>query len=162
MIAAYICALLVGISLGALGMGGSILTIPIMVYLMQVSPMDATGYSLFVVGMTSSVGGAKYIRKGLVELRTAGVFALPSVITVFFTRTYLVPSLPESFHLGPLLLSKYHFVLLFFACLMTVVGFQMIRNRPYEELLQKDFHWTNYIGLILLGAFAGLLTGLLG
>src|SRR5437868_15461587 len=91
----YICAALVGVSLGILGSGGSILTVPIMVYLMGVNPVDATGYSLFVVGVTSAIGGIKYLNRGMVSFKAALVFATPSVICVFLTRKFLVSRLPD-------------------------------------------------------------------
>src|SRR3954468_6832116 len=91
----YICAALVGISLGLLGNGGSILTVPIMVYLMGINPIDATGYSLFVVGVTSAVGAIAYLQKRLVNFRAALVFAAPSVIAVFLTRKLLIAHLPD-------------------------------------------------------------------
>src|SRR5438045_8657275 len=92
----YICAALVGVSLGILGSGGSILTVPIMVYLMNINPVDATGYSLFVVGVTSAAGGATYIKKKLVNFKTALVFAVPSILSVFLTRKYLLTAVPET------------------------------------------------------------------
>jgi len=159
----YVCALLVGISLGALGMGGSILTLPIMVYLFGVSPMDATGYSLFVVGLTSAAGVAKYIEKKLVDLKTAVVFALPSVAAVFFTRAFLVHSIPDpiystaTFHL-----SRDLCILLFFASLMIVIAWNMLRDKSMEEPTEKGFHWSGYAWLVFLGLVSGLLTGLAG
>src|ERR1041385_9805 len=91
----YICAILVGVSLGVLGSGGSILTVPIMVYLLNVNPVDATGYSLFVVGATSAIGCATYIRRKLVDLKTAAIFSVPSIICVFLTRKFLIPAVPN-------------------------------------------------------------------
>jgi uncharacterized membrane protein YfcA len=159
----YICAMLVGISLGALGMGGSILTIPIMVYLMHVSPVDATGYSLFVVGVTSAVGVVKYIRKDLVDLQTALVFALPSILAVFLTRTFLVHSIPDPIlDLPGLRLSKDLCIMLFFASLMVLIAWNMIRDTSIYEPVKKEFHWSGFVWLIFLGLVSGLLTGLAG
>src|SRR6187401_1056349 len=93
--AGFICAALVGISLGVLGSGGSILTLPIMVYLMNIHPVDATGLSLFIVGVTSSVGGFTYVQKKLVDLKTAIVFAIPSIVAVFLTRKFLIANIPD-------------------------------------------------------------------
>src|SRR3954470_22028378 len=90
----YICAALVGISLGVLGSGGSILTVPIMVYLMHINPVDATGYSLFVVGITSAIGGITYVQKKLVHFKTAVIFAVPSILCVFITRKLLMSVVP--------------------------------------------------------------------
>ena len=161
MLLGYVCALLVGISLGALGMGGSILTIPIMVYLMHISPMDATGYSLCVVGITSTVGGFRYVRDGLVDLRTASAFAIPSIVSVFCTRTFLVPAIPPTVNLGGALLAKDFLILLLFAVLMIGVGIRMLRETELT-VPDRQKHWTHTLGLVLLGAAAGLVTGVLG
>ena len=71
----YFGALLIGVVLGLIGGGGSILTVPILVYLMLINPVTATAYSLFVVGISSLFGAIRNIKKGLVDFRTAIVFA---------------------------------------------------------------------------------------
>ena len=125
----YICATLVGISLGILGSGGSILTVPIMVYLMNVNPVTATGYSLFVVGISSAIGGIKYVRKNLVDVKTALVFAVPSIVCVFLTRTFVMPAIPNPVFVSEtFVVSKELFIMLLFAVLMIVVAFNMIRT----------------------------------
>ena len=90
----YIGALIIGVVMGLVGGGGSILTVPILVYLLAISPVTATAYSLFVVGVSALVGAVKNIQKGLVEFRTAIVFAIPAFISVYLTRKYLVPAIP--------------------------------------------------------------------
>src|SRR5436190_1261390 len=115
----FICAALVGISLGILGSGGSILTLPIMVYLMHINPVDATGLSLFIVGVTSATGGITYVQKKLVDIRTAVIFAIPSIISVFITRKFLVGLIPDPVFRGTsFLLTKDLMILLSFAILM--------------------------------------------
>jgi uncharacterized membrane protein YfcA len=160
----YICALAVGISLGALGMGGSILTIPVMVYFFGIDPVTATGYSLFIVGITSAAGGARYIRHRLVDGRTAVLFSLPSIVAVFLTRTLLMPALPDVLISTPSFrLSKNTFILLLFALLMVVIAYHMIRSsHPEEEKQAAGAGWSRHLWLALLGLLTGLLTGLLG
>lgn len=92
----FFSALLIGLSLGLIGGGGSILTVPVLVYMMGIEPVLATAYSLFVVGATSFVGALQYMRKGLLSYKTAVVFAVPSFVAVFATRKYLLPALPNS------------------------------------------------------------------
>src|SRR5258706_14283580 len=141
----YICAILVGVSLGVLGSGGSILTVPIMVYLLHVNPVDATGYSLFVVGASSAIGGIKYVRKNLVDVKTAFIFAVPSIVCVFLTRTFLMPAIPNPvFSSSSFVLSKELFILLLFAVLMIVVAFNMIRNGNYKVPEETEIHSINY------------------
>ena len=88
-------AIIIGVTLGLIGGGGSILTVPILVYLFHIDPVLATAYSLFVVGISSSVGAFNYMRKGLLSYKTAIVFAVPSFIAVFLTRRFLMPAIPE-------------------------------------------------------------------
>ena len=115
----YVCAMLIGISLGILGSGGSILTVPILVYLLHVNSLDATGYSLFVVGITSAIGCAAYIRKKLVAIKTAAIFAVPSIVSVFLTRQFLIPAIPDAIiTTASITLNKEHFIMILFAILM--------------------------------------------
>jgi uncharacterized protein len=159
----YICAALVGVSLGVLGSGGSILTVPIMVYLMNINPLEATGYSLFVVGITSAVGGAAYVQRKLVNFKMVVVFAIPSVISVFLMRRYLVPAIPEIIILNSkMLISKELLILILFAILMIVVAYNMIRNASYKEPAETELQQYNYTRLIIIGFTSGILTGILG
>ena len=103
----FASAILIGVSLGLIGGGGSILTVPVLVYILGVNPVLATAYSLFVVGSTSLVGAATYMKKGLVNYKTALVFAIPSFIAVFLTRKFLVPALPDPlFTVGEAIITK--------------------------------------------------------
>jgi uncharacterized membrane protein YfcA len=159
----YICATLVGISLGMLGSGGSILTVPIMVYLLNVMPTDAIVYSLFVVGITSTIGGLTYIRKKLVDWRTATLFAIPSVISVFVTRKIILPVIPDPIAVsGSFVLSKDECIMIIFSILMIIAGYRMV----FPSVLFKseaDYSPKKKIfRLILIGLLSGLLTGLFG
>lgn len=86
----YISSILIEISLGLIGSGGSILTLPVLVYMFGVDAVIATSYSLFIVGFTSAIGSVGYFKKGLVNIKTAVVFGIPSIIAVFLTRAYIV------------------------------------------------------------------------
>jgi len=159
----YICAILVGVSLGVLGSGGSILTVPIMVYLLNVNPVDATGYSLFVVGATSAIGCATYIRRKLVDLKTAAIFSVPSIICVFLTRKFLIPAVPNPVINSPsLVVSKELLTMILFALLMIVVAINMIRKAGHPEKIESEFDSINYLWLVGIGAVSGVLTGVLG
>lgn len=159
----YICAILVGVSLGVLGSGGSILTVPIMVYLLNVNPVEATGYSLFVVGITSAIGCATYIRRKLVDIKTAAIFAAPSIVFVFLTRKYVMPAIPNPVIVtSSWVLSKELFIMLLFALLMIAVAYNMIRKSNYTEHEEKEFESINYLWLVCVGAISGILTGILG
>ena len=103
LIAGFIAAIIIGFTLGLIGGGGSILTVPVLVYMLHINPVLATAYSLFVVGVSSTVGAFNYMKKGLLNYKTAIIFAVPSFIAVFLTRKFLVPAIPEQlFSIGKL------------------------------------------------------------
>lgn len=161
----YLASVLIGISLGLVGSGGSILTVPVLVYLMNVNPVLATTSSLFIVGVTSLVGGLRAYSKKLVDFRAITEFGIPSIFSIFITRHYILPSLPDNlFSIGNLLVSKEMFLMLFFAILMLVASLTMIRNHETadtteEEAIQRH---SKIFPLIILGLLIGFLTGLLG
>ncbi len=159
----YFCAVLVGISLGVLGSGGSIFTVPIMVYLLQVKPVEATGYSLFVVGLTSAIGCITYLRKKLVDLKTAFLFGGPSVIAVYLTRRLLMPLVPDPvISLSSLVISKDLLILLLFAVLMIIVAVNMIHSGEDQWKELEGRHRLAIIWLPCIGILSGMLTGIFG
>ncbi|MEM1136495.1 MAG: TSUP family transporter, partial [Bacteroidota bacterium] len=125
----YFGGILIGISLGLIGGGGSILTVPVFVYLMGTTPVVATAYSLFVVGFASLIGSFNYIKKKMVSIKTAIIFGIPAIIAVYGTRRYLIPSIPTIiFQTDSLTLSKDHAVMLLFALLMIGASYSMIKR----------------------------------
>src|SRR5882757_1731620 len=103
----YLAAIGVGVVLGLLGGGGSILSIPILVYLFRVEPALAGAYSLFIVGVTSFAGAIPKYKQQLVHLKTGIVFGLPSIISIFLTRSIVVPAIPDEVaYIGSFLITK--------------------------------------------------------
>ena len=161
----YIGAVLMGLSLGLIGGGGSILTLPILVYLFSIDTVLATAYSLFIVGLTALVGSVSHIRMGNIHWRTALVFGIPSILAVFLTRAYLVKALPDPlFSLGDTAISKSLGMLIFFALLMVAAAYSMIRkSRPSEQPPTNNQQPTFTYPLILgEGVVVGTITGLVG
>ena len=163
----FFLAALVGISLGLIGGGGSILTVPILVYIMGVNPILATSYSLFIVGSTSLVGAYNNWRNGRVKIRTALLFAISSVTTVFITRKFLIPVIPELIlKIDNFELTKDMLTMVLFAILMLVAAMAMIKNGNKEEdkLSTDDLKVIKLSlpKLLLYGVGIGLATGLLG
>lgn len=160
-IVGYILAVFIGLTLGLIGGGGSILTVPLLVYIFHVEPINATAYSLFVVGLTSLIGTYAYIRKDQVNYKAAAVFAAPALTSVFITRRFILPALPnEIFSLSSFVLTKDLLVMGLFAVLMLGSSFSMIKNKtPETDLEVKEF---NYPKLTVLGFSVGILTGLVG
>ena len=163
----YLASLFIGISLGMIGGGGSILTVPVLVYLFGVNPVLATAYSLFVVGASSLVGAIPKYRQGLIHLKTAIIFGIPSIISVYATRKFIVPQIPvELFSLGDFGVTKSVLMMVLFGLLMVLASYSMIRGK-YEaveptgtevEVVQVF----NYPMILLEGTLVGVLTGLVG
>ncbi|PTX43418.1 hypothetical protein C8P64_1945 [Christiangramia gaetbulicola] len=159
----YFGALLIGVVLGLIGGGGSILTVPVLVYMMAINPVTATAYSLFIVGSSSLMGAGRNLQKGLVGFKTALIFAIPAVITVFSTRKFLVPALPEElFEVGGFMVTRDIGIMLFFAILMLFASISMIYDK--KELLEKkqEKKPVNFFLLGALGILTGLITGIVG
>lgn len=160
----YIGAVLMGLSLGLIGGGGSILTVPILVYLFSVDAVLATAYSLFIVGLTSLIGSFSHMRMGNIHWRTAIVFGIPSILAVYATRAWLVPALPDPlFTLGATVVSKALGMLILFALLMVAAAYSMIRKQrstagpgPAGEVR------FNYPLILGEGVVVGTITGLVG
>lgn len=158
----YLASLVIGISLGLIGGGGSILTVPVLVYLFHVDPVSATAYSLFIVGATSLVGVFPKYRLGEVNFKTALIFGVPSIAAVFLTRSFLVPLIPKVlFSVGEFQLTKPLMMMLLFAVLMVFASVSMIR-KPATVNANQGPQVFNYPMIIAEGAIVGLLTGLVG
>lgn len=173
----YIGAVVMGLSLGLIGGGGSILTVPILVYLFQVDAVLATAYSLFIVGLTSLVGSFSHIKLGNVHWRTAIVFGIPSIISVFLTRSYLVPRISDpimTFGQDPsggasLVMTKSVGLLLLFAVIMVMAAYSMIRPAKKANTTESQVAGSgedqlkfNYPLILAEGAIVGVVTGLVG
>lgn len=156
----YLAAILMGVTLGSIGGGGSILTVPILVYLMGVDPTTATGYSLLIVGITAAFGAFRYYRQGQINIKASVAFAMPAVVAVYLTRAFLMPAIPDPIISEPFVLGKDISIMVLFAMLMVMSAVMMLRNgrnlTPHKE---GGYH----IGLILVeGAVVGVATGILG
>ncbi len=157
-IIAYFLALLVGISLGLIGSGGSILTVPILVYILKVEPFLATAYSLFIVGSTAMVGSIKNIVNKVINYKITVLFGLPSLLAVFFTRAFLLPLVPNSIDLGNFSIPKNIILMVFFAIIMLSSSIKMIRPSIAINTKKED----NVTRLIAQGFFVGIVAGTVG
>jgi uncharacterized membrane protein YfcA len=160
----YIASFFIGLTLGLLGGGGSILTVPVLVYLFSIEPVLATSYSLFIVGTTSLTGVITKIRQKQVDWSAAFVFGLPSLLVVFLTRKFILPAIPHVlFTLGGLDITRPKFLLLLFAALMILAAFRMIREKKIHAGEDDEpASPPNRPMLVILGAVVGLLAGLVG
>lgn len=159
----YIASIFMGLSLGMIGGGGSILTVPILVYLFGTNPITATAYSLFIVGSTALVGGIFYLKKGEVDLKTGFIFAVPSFIGVYLTRAYLVPALPDPvFSLGSFVFSKPLLIMLVFAVLMVAASLSMIKSKKAEASKAELSPTAKFLLIGAEGFIVGGVTGFVG
>src|SRR6056300_406326 len=159
----YVASVFIGISLGLIGGGGSILTVPVLVYLFGISAELSTAYSLFIVGTTALVGGIRNATLGNVNYKTAVVFTIPAFIAVYATRAFLVPAIPnEIMSVGSFVLTKDIAIMVFFALVMLAASVSMIRNKRKEEEDENAVPKFNVPAIILEGAVVGVLTGIVG
>jgi uncharacterized membrane protein YfcA len=157
----YLASVLIGISLGLIGSGGSILTVPVLVYLFHVDPLLATTYSLCIVGVSSIAGVISRLRQKLLDLKVILIFGAPSILGVFLARKFILHAIPPSFYILPhTLISKSNFIMLFFATLMLASALSMILGKQNKEVEgQKPVYG---ITLIIVGLVEGLVTGIVG
>lgn len=159
----YLASILIGISLGLIGGGGSILTVPVLVYLLGVNPTLATAYSLFIVGTTALVGAVPKYKQGLINLKTAIIFGAPAIAAVYATRKFIIPTIPnEVFSVGGFIVTKPILLMLIFAALMVSASYSMIRVKKGAEQNDSQEQKFNYPMILLEGAIVGVLTGLVG
>jgi uncharacterized membrane protein YfcA len=157
----YISSVLIGVSLGLIGGGGSILTVPVLVYLFSVDPLSATAYSLFIVGLTSLIGSYAYYRNGLINIKFALVFGAPSVVAVFITRAFIIPAIPKTLvNLNGFEVSRDMFIMLLFSALMIAAAYSMIKKD--NKIAVRNENKFNYGLVITEGLIVGALTGLVG
>ncbi|NJB70263.1 hypothetical protein GGR42_000725 [Saonia flava] len=158
----YLGALSVGVVLGLVGSGGSIITIPILTYLFHMSPITTTAYSLFVVGTSASVGAVNKLKKGLVDFKIAVVFAIPAFISVYIVRKYLLPIIPfEIVTINDFVITRDMGIMVFFAIIMLCSSISMIWKRELSTNINV-FSGNNFPLLILAGIVIGILTGIVG
>jgi len=164
----YVASVAIGLALGLIGGGGSILTLPVLVYLFGVPVVLATTYSLFVVGITALISSISFYKQKLIDIRIFFVFGIPSIIAVFLTRLYLVPLIPEVvFRVEAFVMTKDMFIMGVFATLMIGAAYGMLRPTNQKEAAGKATtslvpQKINYPLVLLEGTVVGGVTGLVG
>jgi uncharacterized membrane protein YfcA len=159
-ITGYVLSIGVGIILGLLGGGGSILTIPILVYFFHIDAVLASAYSLFIVGVTSFIGAVPKYKDHLVSVEAGLLVGIPSILSIFITRKWIIPSLPEIiFQWQSIVITKRFLVLGLFAVLMIITATSMIFERKAKEAVEQEPKVTL---AIIEGILIGFLTGMVG
>lgn len=155
----YFASIIIGLSLGLIGGGGSILAVPILVYLFKIHPEQATSYSLFIVGITSMVGSFSHYRLGNLKIKSALVFALPSILSLLLVRKIILPIIPDTlFSFGAFDVTKNLLIMVVFAILMIATSISMIKKSKKT----KEIKEINFPILALIGFLVGLIIGFLG
>lgn len=148
-IAAILCVL-VGLSLSLLGGGGSVLVVPILVYVGKVPIKESIAMSLLIVGLSSAMASMKYFRQGFVNVRLVILFVVPGVLASFFGARL------SKFVSGPQLL-------LMFGVLMMVIAFVLYKKSSSCAQIPEKITCRPHFALsTAAGAGIGFLTGLLG
>jgi hypothetical protein len=159
----YLSALVIGISLGLIGGGGSIIAVPVLAYLFSVNEKVATAYSLFIVGASSLVGGFKQHLKGYVDWKTAIIFGIPAIVGVTLVRHYVVPALPDIlFNINDFEFTRRMGMFGLFAVLMIPAAFSMLKKPKEKEQKSDDTVKYNYSLILIEGLLVGGITGMIG
>lgn len=155
----YLASIIIGLSLGLIGGGGSILAVPILVYLFKINPEQATTYSLFIVGFTAMVGSISQYKLGNLRMKSAVIFAIPSIISLLITRKIILPLLPNILAtIGDFDITKDILIMVVFAVLMIATSFSMIKKSTAASKITQ----INHLLLALIGLLVGLIIGFLG
>jgi len=155
----FVGALVIGLVLGLIGGGGSILTVPLLVYLLGYNPVVATAYSLFVVGASSVIGVIEKHQKKMVDFKTGLAFSFPSFLAVYISRRFLVPNIPDTiFTIKNYVLTKEMAIMVFFAIVMFIAASSMIKkNVDTNQPFIKQSYFKTYIQGLIIGTITGLI-----
>ena len=159
----YAASLFVGLSLGMIGAGGSILTVPVFIFVLKIDPLTSSIYSMFIVGISGLAGGLKYIFNKLVDIRTTIVFGIPSVTGVLIARKLIFPSIPDQiFSMGGFVVSKKILFMLCISALMLMASIRMLSTASLKVAPPSVDTKVKTGFLIIQGFIVGIITGLFG
>tara|TARA_R110002124_G_scaffold200238_1_gene367027 strand:- start:174 stop:959 length:786 start_codon:yes stop_codon:yes gene_type:complete len=155
----YLASIIIGLSLGLIGGGGSILAVPILVYLFRISPEQSTTYSLFIVGFTSMIGSISHYKLGNLKMKSAVIFAVPSIVSLLFIRKLILPLIPSTItSISGIDVTKDLLIMIIFAMLMVATSFSMIK----KSKIVVETPEINFIMLAVIGLLVGVIIGFLG
>ena len=159
----HILASVMGLTLGLIGGGGSILTVPILVYIVGIDPIQATSYSLLIVGSAALFGAVRYHFKGQINYKDGFLFAIPSLLSVYLTRLFLMPAIPKTIvTLNGFIFTKALFVMCLFSGLMLITAYFMIKSNGKPAPAQGPLTLKRAGFIALEGGLVGVVTGIVG
>ncbi len=165
LILGYIASFVMGTSLGLIGAGGSILTVPILFYFFGQNAMQATTNSLFVVGVAAFIGALINAKNGDINMKIGIFFALPSFVGIYISRNFILPSLPNTLvSTFGFILTKPLLVMTVFAIIMVFSSWAMIRSggRSNVELSKFNPTLSDFTAIGFKGLIIGAITGFVG
>jgi uncharacterized membrane protein YfcA len=158
----YIGAFIIGLILGLMGGGGSILTVPLLVYIMGINPVIATAYSLFIVGTTSAFGSIQNHFKGNISYKTGFTIAIPSFIAVYLTRRFIVPVIPDTIvDTHSIIIHRNTFIMVLFAIIMLMASISMLTRKINDSNIEEAKQ-LNYLYILPSIAAVGIFMGVVG
>ncbi|WP_413533324.1 sulfite exporter TauE/SafE family protein [Empedobacter brevis] len=157
----FVGAFFIGLIMGVLGGGGSILAVPILAYIFHFDEKIATAYSLCIVGSTGLIGGIKQATQNMVDWKIVSQFGFPAVIGITLVRAFLIPALPSDlFAIGDFIVTRRMAMFGLFAILMVFAAISMLKGKKEVEIVQKN-EKLNPV-LFIQGFLIGGLTGMVG
>lgn len=150
-------SLIIGMVLGLVGGGGSILTVPLVHYLFDESMLLATTYSLFVVSIASGIGAIQRVKSKQIDFRQGVIFLIPSMLTALAMRGWVMPSIPKEIEMFNGLIQRENILasLLVFVMFYTAIRTLFSKRTPSAEP-------TSWVIVALFGVLTGVLSGLIG
>lgn len=161
MVVGHFFIFLMGLILGMMGAGGSILTIPIFVYLFNMEPFIAATHSLFVVAVTALFGSFSYIRKKEISVVKGITFIIPSFLGVVFAKKFILNIIPMTIYRSShIQITKNFIIMTVFSILMMAASWTILKNKIYEaHFNNKKSH---RLVMALLGFVVGVVIGFVG
>lgn len=160
MIFPFFSMIIMGMVVGLVGGWGAILTVPILVYLFHINPLEATYYSLIIVGSTAFVGALTKIKNSEILWDKVITFGIPSLLATYFSRHFLVERIPD--HIG--LIEKWTLVLLLFGLIMFAAGCSIVCKRKINHFQEgaRIIGWKKHLITTLEWWMVGTITGMVG
>lgn len=160
MILSFFSMIIMGIVVGLVGGWGAILTVPILVYLFHINPLEATYYSLIIVGSTAFVGALTKIKSWEILWDRVLAFWIPSLLATYFSRHFLVEQIPD--HIG--LIEKWTLLLLIFGFIMFAAGCSIVCKRKVAHFQEhaRIIWWRKNFITTIEWWIVGMITGMVG
>tara|TARA_B100001113_G_scaffold330706_1_gene306512 strand:- start:269 stop:1042 length:774 start_codon:yes stop_codon:yes gene_type:complete len=150
----YILFVFAGLFFGLFGSGGSIIIIPILIYIFKVSIYEATTYSLLLVFLISLIGTIKHMKKQNLKIQGILIFIIPTIIFTVISRVFLFPAIPDYIEIFNS--TKESLLMMLFSGVILLSSLSLLRSKPI--VTKSNFQ----VILLSIGVLVGLLTGLLG